>query len=36
MDFYIFIKVKRGGGVALVHVYMYVLQNPWMDIYQTW
>ena len=24
MDFYIFIKVKSGGGVALVHVYMYV------------
>ena len=42
MNFYLFIEVKKGGGVALVHVYLlehivslnYI--NYLMDIYQTW
>ena len=42
MNFYLFIEVKKGGGGALVHVYVLEhivslnLKNCFMDIYQTW
>ena len=39
MNFYIFIKVKKGGGGVYVYMETHIqplLQSRLMDIYQTW
>ena len=36
MNFYIFIKVKKGGGICMGTHSQPLLQSRWMDIYQTW